>query len=318
MLSRLRFHSVKTKLLALGGLFGIILIAFTLIAASTFSSMDTKSTESSKASRAEATADEAYQHWASDDGQSNMYVAVLALRDPSQLKLADTTWGEAMKAYKDAGASLDQAAKFVSTPSERAMLSAARAGLVKYNGFSDQVRAAGQAGDVAKAVHIATVDNLEASNSLTATFNKWQRLETKRAMDLQAEVSSQGSQGRTVLIVLGVAGIVIAGVGLWLVSRGIVGPIGKAVTSLRSLAQKDLTASMDVDTADETRTMADSLNEATGSLRGALGDIAGSSQTLSAAATELMAIATQMGASAEETSAQSGLVSEAARRCRRR
>ena len=124
MLSRLRFHSVKTKLLALGGLFGIILIAFTLIAASTFSSMDTKSTESSKASRAEATADEAYQHWASDDGQSNMYVAVLALRDPSQLKLADTTWGEAMKAYKDAGASLDKAAKFVSTPSERRLVTA--------------------------------------------------------------------------------------------------------------------------------------------------------------------------------------------------
>jgi methyl-accepting chemotaxis protein len=311
MSKRFQFHSVRSKLIALGAIFAAIIVAFTLVAANTFSSMTNNSAASSRASHAEALVDEAYQHWASDDGQSNMYVAVLALRDPSQLQLAETTWGQAAQAFKDSNKSVDAAAKIVSNADERAALTAARDGLAKYDQFSQQIRVAGQAGEVARAVKIATVDNLDASNGLTDTFDKWQVIEQKHAAQLQAEVASQGRQGRTTLIILGVAGLAVAIAGLVLIGRGIVRPINRAVTSLKALAAKDFTQSMEVDTADETRVMADSLNEATESLRGALGEIAGSSQTLSAAASELMTIATQMGATAEETSAQSDLVSHA-------
>jgi hypothetical protein len=120
MSKRFQFHSVRTKLIALGGIFAAIIVAFTLVAANTFSSMTDNSAASSRASHAEALVDEAYQHWASDDGQSNMYVAVLALGDPSQLQLAETTWGQAAQAYKDSNKSVDAAAKIVSDADERA------------------------------------------------------------------------------------------------------------------------------------------------------------------------------------------------------
>jgi methyl-accepting chemotaxis protein len=308
---RFKFHSVRTKLMALGAIIAAVLVAFTLIAANTFSSMTTRSRASANASRLEALVDDAYESWAVDDGQTNMYVAVLALHDATQQKLADDTWVQVGVAHARAQHSLQEAGKLGTLPSEQAMLRRTTTALESYNGFTQKVRAAGEAGDVAKAVRIATVDNLAASTEMGKAFEAWQRLETKRAEVLQGEVASQGSSGRTTLILLGAFGLAIAIAGLVVVSRGIVRPLGKAVGGLRALAAKDFTTILEVDTADETKVMADSLNEATASLRAALGTIAGSSQTLAASSEELMAVSTEMGANAEETSAQSGLVSSA-------
>jgi methyl-accepting chemotaxis protein len=311
MPARFKFHSVRTKLLALGAVFAVVLIAFVMVAITTFSSMQQRSRQSAVASKLEATVDDAFEKWATDDGQTNMYVAVKALHDSSQDKLADDTWAQVLDAYSGAQASLAKGAKLMTEPAERAAYQRTVRALDAYNGFSQQVHAAGQAGDVEKAVRIATVDNLKASTEMQDSFEAWQQLETHRAETLQNEVAEQGKTGRTTLIVLGIVALAIATGGLLLVSRGIVGPLGKAVRGLRSLAEKDLTTSVEVDTADETRMMADSLNQATTSLRSALSTIAGSSQTLAASSEELMAVSTQMGANAEETSAQSGLVSAA-------
>jgi methyl-accepting chemotaxis protein len=311
MPGRFKFHSVRTKLFALGAVFAVVLVIFTVLAANTFSSMTSHSAAAGKASRLEAKVDEAFEEWTVDDGQSNMYVAVLALRDPGQQKLADQTWDQVEQAYRSASAALQSAGRMVTESSERTLLRRATDALVKYNGFTDQVHAAATSGDLARAVRIATVDNLAASNDLAQTFDAWQRTETRRATTLQANVAAQGRSGRTMLFVLGAFGLAVAIAGLVLVARGIVGPLGKAVAGLRALAAKDLTSNVEVDTADETRAMADSLNEATASLRAALGTIAGSSETLAASSEQLMATSTEMGANAEETSAQSGLVSAA-------
>jgi methyl-accepting chemotaxis protein len=311
MPARLKFHSVRTKLLALGAVFAAVLIAFVLIAITTFSSMQKRSRQSAVASKLEATVDDAFEKWATDDGQTNMYVAVKALHDSSQQKLADDTWAQVVEAYNGAQASLAKGAKLMTEPAERAAYQRTVRALDAYNGFTQQVHAAGQAGDVEKAVRIATVDNLKASTEMQDSFEAWKQLETHRAEALQNKVAEQGKSGRTTLLVFGIFALAIATGGLLIVSRGIVGPLGKAVRGLRSLAEKDLTTTVEVDTADETRTMADSLNQATESLRGALSLIAGSSQTLAASSEELMAVSTQMGANAEETSAQSGLVSTA-------
>ena len=174
-----------------------------------------------------------------------------------------------MSAYNDAKKSLAAAGAMVTQPNERAMLHSVQQQLAEYNGFSDQVRAAGQAGEITKAVNIMTVGNVKTSDTLTETFDKWQQVETKRSTDLQAEVAAQGQRGRTTLIILGVVGFAIAAAGLWLVSRGIVGPLGKAVTSLHGSPARTSPGTLEVDTADETREIADSLNETTASLRAA-------------------------------------------------
>jgi methyl-accepting chemotaxis protein len=306
-----KFRSVRTKLVALGALFAVVLVVFSVIATSTFSSMSSNSHAAGVASRLEATVDTVGQQWAVDDGQANMYVAVLALQDPAQQKLADDTWAQVEDAYGNARTALRRAGALVTEPAERTSLAHVTKALETYNGFTDKVHAAARSGDVRGAVRIATVDNLAASTDLGKAIDEWQQLETKRAAKLQADVVAQGRAGRTMLVALAALALALSIAGLVILGRGIVRPLRRAVTGLRTLAAKDLTARVDVDTADETKAMADSLNEATESLRAALGTIAGSSQTLAASSEELMAVSTQMGANAEETSAQSGLASSA-------
>ena len=72
MPARFRFHSVRTKLIALGAVFGVVLIVFTVVAASTFASMTSGSTGAGKASKLEAQVDETFQDWTSDDGQNSL------------------------------------------------------------------------------------------------------------------------------------------------------------------------------------------------------------------------------------------------------
>ncbi len=52
--------------------------------------------------------------------------------------------------------------------------------LVAYNGFADQTRAAGQAGDVQRAVYLSTRGNLEPSNDIMPTLDD--ATETVRAV----------------------------------------------------------------------------------------------------------------------------------------
>jgi len=127
--------------------------------------------------------------------------------------------------------------------------------------------------------------------------------------DKAATATSSSTRDLT-LILVGVGALLALGLG-WYISRKISKPLRQSVDSLDALAHKDLTGTLQVDTADETKRMADSLNSATESLRAALAAIAGNSQTLAAASEELTAVSTQMGTNAEETSAQSGVVSAA-------
>ena len=72
------------------------------------------------------------ESWILNDGQNNMYAAILALGDPSKQKLAETTWGQAVAAYQDSVAQLAKLRGVIRDPSAKVRLRAIDASLASY------------------------------------------------------------------------------------------------------------------------------------------------------------------------------------------
>ena len=120
------------------------------------------------------------------------------------------------------------------------------------------------------------------------------------------------SSARTLILVVLVVGLAAAiALGLF-VARLVVRPVLAVRDGLVAMASGDLTARVDVRSADEVGQMAGALNEAAESLRTTVQATAGSAEALAAAAEELTGSAEAISASAEETATQAGTVATAA------
>src|SRR5689334_20354255 len=121
-MSRFRHLSVRARLIVLGAIGALVFVACSGIASIRFAQMSANTDKVQKAHEIETAVAGAYQQWLVDDDQSNMYAALVALRDPSQQQLAETTWGQVADAYKNATQFVGQARGLATTASERALL----------------------------------------------------------------------------------------------------------------------------------------------------------------------------------------------------
>jgi methyl-accepting chemotaxis protein len=204
----MRFSSLtlRTRLLVLGGGAAAALVVLAVVTSVLMSSIESRTTTASTTQARTLTLAQAYRSWILDDDQSNMYAAVVALREPSQDKLAQVTWGQAAAAYEASHALLGKLGGVLSDPGEVAQLHAIQSSLAAYNTFSLQLRAAGLAGHAQRAVYIATVGNLIPSNALPVQFARLSAaLQHRSAQDAAAVNSSAGSGQTIVLIITGLA-----------------------------------------------------------------------------------------------------------------
>lgn len=144
------------------------------------------------------------------DAQMNMYVAVM-MGGKRQNELSETTYKEASAARARMGFHLDHADRLATDPGVRALLSRLRKDYVAYGGFADQARSAAQAGDLARALHLVTVGNLEPSNDMMPTLDKAtalvQKVVTAQMNELQdrqrtAQIVAASFGGFVVLVLL--------------------------------------------------------------------------------------------------------------------
>lgn len=116
----------------------------------------------------------------------------------------------------------------------------------------------------------------------------------------------------TLMVILLIAGVVLAlGLGV-LAARAISRPLRRTVTVLRAVAAGDFTQQMDIGSADEVGQMAAALNQTLELLRGTMGSISRNVSALSSASDGLAHVSSSMSASAEETATQAGVASAAA------
>ncbi|GAB3456461.1 methyl-accepting chemotaxis protein [Kineococcus endophyticus] len=116
----------------------------------------------------------------------------------------------------------------------------------------------------------------------------------------------------TVIVVVGVLGLLLSGVLATVVGSTIVRRIHRLRESALSLAEGDLTHDVTVDSRDELGVTAGALNTALGNLRSLLSAVGHSSTAVSAAAEEMTATAAGIADSAHRTSTQAQVVASAA------
>jgi methyl-accepting chemotaxis protein len=128
----------------------------------------------------------------------------------------------------------------------------------------------------------------------------------------QAHLASTTSSTQRATFVVSAVGLVVGGLLALLLVTNIVRPLRRISSELDQVASGDLTVDVDTSAKDEIGTMARSLASALQSLRGLVASVAGSATTVASAAEELTASSSSIGASANQTSSQSTVVAGAA------
>ena len=193
----------------------------------------------------------AYEGWLTDDDQSNMYAALVALKDPRQRNLENVTWQQALQGYHQASSGLTWLAGHAPSAQVRAMVATLRSDLETYNGFTQRVGFYGHRGDVVRAVKAVTVDNASISNQTQADFDKLSAAVTKQAAAINASVSSSVSSAISLLSVIGVVGLIIAIlITVWIV-RSITRPLAEMTEAAERIAEGDVDVEVQATSGDE-------------------------------------------------------------------
>ena len=237
MPAHLRSLSLRARLIMLGGAAMAAALVLALVSLLLMSSFSTATTSNAKRELQVKMSSGAYQSWIYDDDQSNMYAAVIALKNPSERQLADTTWQQAAAAYRDSTSQLNTLAGELHDPGLLTKLHAIQANLVLYNTFSRQLRAAGLAGNPAKAVYIVTVANLTPSNALPIEFSSLHNAIESQETQSSDSVRSSASTGSKVILVVAVIALPLLLLLVLTTIRSIMSGVGHVKERVDSLAR---------------------------------------------------------------------------------
>jgi methyl-accepting chemotaxis protein len=238
----IRSVTLRTRLLVLGAVAVLALAAVSTTSVVLMSGIKSKARTSTADQTQSTLLSHAYEAWIRNDDQNNMYAALVALRDPNQRKLAETTWGEAAAAYRESQADVAKLRPLVHSPAQAAVLRKIEANLKSFQGYSLRLRKDGQAGLVSRAVYDVTVANLAPSNALPVAFAKLRSMLEADSTQSQADVRSSAELGTTVVLI-------VSAVSLPLLLLVVVTTIRSIVTRVRPLLQR-MQSLMDHEAAD--------------------------------------------------------------------
>ncbi|HEX2892594.1 MAG TPA: methyl-accepting chemotaxis protein [Marmoricola sp.] len=152
----------------------------------------------------------------------------------------------------------------------------------------------------------------EANHKLDGTLDGL-RAETDKGVAAAVKKSDAAEQSlRQNVIVTLLAGLLVALLLTWGISRLLTRPLGQVVEVLKHLADGRLDQKLAVESRDEVGVMGAALNGALDRLRSSMTSIGANATSLASASEELSSVSAQMSGSAEESASQAGLVSAAA------
>jgi methyl-accepting chemotaxis protein len=320
-----RSLTLRTRLIALGA---VAVLALALLAGTStviMSSIGTKVRQSTSDQKQSMILSHAFEAWITNDDQNNMYAAVIALRDPSQQKLAETTWGQAVAGYRESAADLARLRPLVHGSAQTAELRTIDASLAAYQGFSLRLRADARAGRVQHAVYDVTVANLVPSNALPIEFGKLRSLLDGSAMQSQSQVESSASFGTTIVLIVSAVALPLLLLVVITTIRSIVSRVRPLLarmqslmdheaadlhTSLEHLAGGDLTYTATVVTEPIDDASSDELGQIAAAVNGIRSRMAGSIEAYDETRAELTRLLGDVRDAATAVSAASHKVAE--------
>ncbi|KAA0888822.1 methyl-accepting chemotaxis protein [Oryzomonas rubra] len=210
------------------------------------------------------------------------------------------------KNYNEASATFE---KSIHAPEIRKEFEALKAAQEKYNPVRDKIVTLALADKKDEAIALMRGDAALSAKSAQDSLDKL--TDMKNAQAKQRGETCQATENmcvRVTLIILTIGALIAIGVALF-VTTLIKTAVNKAVTVTNSLANGDLTVTVEVESKDETgqmmeaiRNMVEKLKHVVGDVIAAADNVASGSQELSSTAQQLSQGATEQAASAEEIS----------------
>lgn len=234
--------------------------------------------------------------------------ALLLLCDTSACTTRLATKRE--KYIADYQKAIDEYGQLISSPQERELYETIRTNAAAYIAFSEQSRKLADSGDAAGASKLLLYgDAVKAYNATADAVEADVALNNKDGI---AEGAGASQLVRTLLIVICVVMaftvLMCAVIGAAL-TRLIVPPLLSATSALEQVAERNLTATVEVQGEDEIGRLSNALNTTVASIRGVLHSVAQGADTLSAAAAEL---SVRSGQTSENTRAQTAKINQIA------
>lgn len=169
--------------------------------------------------------------------------------------------------------------------------------------------------DKIAAAETTTVSNEQyeqvVSEAIDGSFQLWKVAAQELDVLLGIRVDDYKNQ-RLWALMLTLLALAVSGTLVFLVAGGVTRPLSQCVRSLQTLADKDLTFRLDVESGGELGEIASAVDQAADGMRQAISSLRESAAELQDAAENQTEASQQMSANAEETSTQARVVSTAA------
>jgi methyl-accepting chemotaxis protein len=224
--------SVRGRIIRLLVVVQALYIVCLLLTAASVSSIKSTDTQQQNVFTAYSTERQAYEGWLTDDDQSNMSAALVALPGHSE-QLLHTTWDQVTAGYGQAKEALNKLAQ-QAPPALRAQVARTQADLASYNDFTQKVGQAIFANNPVGAIELMTVGNVNISNQTQADFDGMGQAMTTDADRLASSVGSKANSSLTTIAVLAPIIVILA----TLAGLLLLGTITRALAKLDRLARR--------------------------------------------------------------------------------
>lgn len=202
------------------------------------------------------------------------------------------------------------------SPAQAAHAAAAEEAFNNFMAVDARIIAAFRAGtpaSVKQATELASGESLDWFAKAREAVDKLVADVAAQSEAVAAAADRQGSRSRLVmLLATGICLLLAVGLAV-AVTRTITGPLAGAVTVLRTVAARDLTASLQIRSRDEIGQLGMAINTTVDGVRQTLTTMSQSLQAVAAAGQELSSTSEQIAANADQTSDQASSVAAAAR-----
>jgi diguanylate cyclase (GGDEF)-like protein/PAS domain S-box-containing protein len=248
------------------GFLGVLLCASFAVAlylcARTYGPIIDRSHDEAQAHTVAGAAAEALEQWTLEDNALDMYAALIALRDPAQHRLAETTAAQARDSRQAINLPLESIERVATDSYSLTLLARIRHDLTMYDGYTARMLLLAKRGDIRGTVRIQSVDNTAVSVDVTNAFAALRTRESERAEKANDDVNTIASFGARPMVPIAALMLVLTIFVLTVVGRSITGPLRR----LTMVAQKVAAGDVDVE-ADLPQPGRDEVGALSGSFR---------------------------------------------------
>ncbi len=206
------------------------------LCAQTYAPIAERSNAEARSHAAASAASQAFEQWTLEDDQSNMFAALVALHDPAQKQLTQTTRQQVLDARAAVDAPLTSAEFALRDDKSRALVARIHRALTLYDGFTSTMFARANRGDIVGTIRVMTVDNSNASDEVTRAFTALAKRADEISAGANRDVGAIASLGARPMFPIALVMLVFTSIMLTLLGRSIIGPLRKLTIVAEKLA----------------------------------------------------------------------------------